>query len=170
MLDSLRPFLQHHLFFCFNNFKNLFFWLCWVFIATQTFLYLQQAGSTLHWIAQASYCSGLFYCGPQARGHWVSVVVAHGLNSCSSLVLEHRLSSCGQWTELLRGIWDLPGSGIELESTALLGRFFTTEPPGKPLTSPFLSHKFLQYFYGTNCALSPQKKLTLTSYPQYLRT
>ena len=34
-----------------------------------------------------------------------------------------------------------------------------------------LSHKFLQYYYGMNCALlPPQKKLKLTSYPQYLRT
>ena len=54
-------------------------------------------------------------------------------------------------------MWDLPGSGIELESPALLGRFFTNEPPGKPLTSPFLSHKFLQYYYGMNCALPPKK-------------
>ena len=29
---------------------------------------------------------------------------------------------------------DLPNSGIEPESLALLGRVFTTEPPGKPIT------------------------------------
>ena len=29
-------------------------------------------------------------------------------------------------------MWDLPGPGIELGSPALAGRFFTTEPPGKP--------------------------------------
>jgi len=28
---------------------------------------------------------------------------------------------------------DLPNSGIEPASPALVGRFFTTEPPGKPL-------------------------------------
>ena len=28
---------------------------------------------------------------------------------------------------------DLPNPGIELESSAVTGRFFTTEPPGKPL-------------------------------------
>ena len=28
-------------------------------------------------------------------------------------------------------MWDLPGSGIELMSPSLAGRFFTTEPPGK---------------------------------------
>ena len=49
-----------------------------------------------------------------------------------SRALEHRLSSCGAWAYLLLGIWDLPGSGIECLSPALAGRFFTTEPPGKP--------------------------------------
>ena len=34
-------------------------------------------------------------------------------------------------------MWDLPGPGIELESPALAGRFFTTEPPGKPKKQHF---------------------------------
>jgi len=29
-------------------------------------------------------------------------------------------------------MWDLLGPGIEPMSPALAGRFFTTEPPGKP--------------------------------------
>ena len=29
-------------------------------------------------------------------------------------------------------LWDLPGSGIELKSSALTGEFFITEPAGKP--------------------------------------
>ena len=29
-------------------------------------------------------------------------------------------------------MWDLPKSEIEPESPALAGRFFTTDPPGKP--------------------------------------
>jgi len=57
--------------------------------------------------------------------------VACGLDSCGSRALEHRLNSCGQWAELLWGMWDLLGSGIELVSPALVGGFFTTEPPGK---------------------------------------
>ena len=32
---------------------------------------------------------------------------------------------------LLRGVWDLPRPGMEQVSSALAGRFFTTEPPGK---------------------------------------
>ena len=30
-------------------------------------------------------------------------------------------------------MWDLPGSGIKLVSPALVGGFFTTEPPRKPI-------------------------------------
>ena len=65
---------------------------------------------------------------------WGSVAAAHGLgvNSCGSRTLEHRLGSCGMLAQLLCSIWDLPGSGIEPVSPALAGRFFTTEPPGKP--------------------------------------
>ena len=58
--------------------------------------------------------------------------VARGLSRCGSWALQHRLSSCGSWAQLLRSMWDLPGSGIERASSALAGRFFTTEPPGKP--------------------------------------
>jgi len=42
------------------------------------------------------------------------------------------LSSCGPWVWLLHSMWDLPRPGIEHMSPALTGRFFTTEPPGKP--------------------------------------
>ena len=44
---------------------------------------------------------------------------------------EHRLRN---WhTDLaLVGMWDLPGPGIEPVSLTLAGRFFTTEPSGKP--------------------------------------
>ena len=45
--------------------------------------------------------------------------------------LEHRLNSYGQWAELLWDMWGLLRLGIELESPALVGGFFTTEPPGK---------------------------------------
>ena len=61
-----------------------------------------------------------------------SVVVARGLSHCGSRALERRLSSCGAWDNLLRGMWNLPGPGIEPMSPALAGRFLTTAPPGKP--------------------------------------
>ena len=34
-------------------------------------------------------------CGAQPLGVWASVVVAHGLSSCGSRALEHRLSAYG---------------------------------------------------------------------------
>ena len=34
---------------------------------------------------------------------------------------------------LLRGMWGLPGPGLEPVFPALAGRFLTTGPPGKPL-------------------------------------
>ena len=65
-------------------------------------------------------------------------IAVHGpLTIAASLVAEHRLqtrrlSSCGSWAQLLHGMWDLPGPGLELVSPALAGRFSTTAPPGKP--------------------------------------
>ena len=44
--------------------------------------------------------------------------------------LEHRFSSCGAQDQLLRGMWSLPGPGMEPVSPALA--FLSTEPPGKP--------------------------------------
>ena len=45
-----------------------------------------------------------------------SLVAEHGLqthrlSSCGLRALERRLSSCGAWAQLLRGMWDLPGPG-----------------------------------------------------------
>ena len=42
-------------------------------------------------------------------------------------------SSCGTRAQLLHGMWDLPGPGIEPMSPALAGGFLTTAPPGKSL-------------------------------------
>ena len=54
-----------------------------------------------------------------------------GFSSCGSWALQHRLSSCGAWAQLLCGIWDLPGPGLEPVSPALAGGSLTTAPPGK---------------------------------------
>ena len=47
------------------------------------------------------------------------------------------LSHCGKHTELPHDTWNLPRSGIKPVSPALADRFFTTEPPGKPLNVEF---------------------------------
>ena len=49
-----------------------------------------------------------------------------------------RLSSCGVRAQLLRGMWDPPGLGIEPLSPALAGGLPTTVPPGKSLFMDFL--------------------------------
>ena len=55
----------------------------------------------------------------------------HGLSNFNSQALEHRLS-CDTQHVVLHGMWNLPGSEIELLSPTLVGGFFTTEPTRKP--------------------------------------
>ena len=88
------------------------------------FLQLRRVGATLH-------CSGFSCHGAQDLGARASVAVARGLSSCGSQALERRLRTCGAWASLLRGMWDLPGPGLEPVSPALAGRFLTTAPPGR---------------------------------------
>ena len=97
-----------------------------------SFLQLRRAGATLCCGAWASHCSGFSCCGAWALGARASVVVACGLSSCGSRALEHRLSSCGAWAQLLCGMWDFPGPGLEPMSPAMAGRFLITAPPRKP--------------------------------------
>ena len=60
-----------------------------------------------------------------------------GFSRCRGQALEHGLRSCGPRAYLLRGMWDLPRSGIKPVSPELAGRFSTTKLPGKPCFSPF---------------------------------
>ena len=120
-LSSPRSF-----FFFFNKFIYLFIFVC---IGSL----LPCAGFSLWWLLLA---------WSQALGTRVSVVVACGLSSCGSWALEHRRSSCGARAQLLRGMWDPPGPGLEPVSPALAGRFLTTVPPGKSF-SQILKRQFL---------------------------
>ena len=56
-----------------------------------------------------------------------------GSRRAGSVVVAHRLSSCGSRAQLLRGMWDLPRPGLEPVSPALAGGFSTAAPPGKPI-------------------------------------
>ena len=56
----------------------------------------------------------------------------------------HRLRSCGTWNQLLHCMWELPRPEIQPTCPALAGRFFTTEPPGKPLMLSFKSSLYTQ--------------------------
>ena len=70
-------------------------------------------GATLRCGAQASHFGGFSCCGAQALGMQASVAVARGLSSCGLQALERRLSSCGSRAQLLHGMWDPPGPGLE---------------------------------------------------------
>ena len=68
-----------------------------------------------------------------------SLVVGHRLKGAQasvtgSLGSRAQASSYGAGVLLFCGMWDLPRSGIKPLFPALAGRFFTTEPPGKPLS------------------------------------
>ena len=65
------------------------------------------------------------------------IAVRGPLTIAASLVAEHRLqtrrlSNCGPRAQLLCGMWDLPGPGLEPVSPAPAGRLSTAAPPGKP--------------------------------------
>ena len=73
-------------------------------------------------------------CGKQGP---LFIAVRGPLTIAASLVAGHRLqmrrlSNCGSWVQLLRGMWDLPRPGLEPTSPASAGRLPTTAPPGKP--------------------------------------
>ena len=60
---------------------------------------------------------------------WAAHCAGFSLQSTGST---RGLNSGGAQVELLHGMWDLPGPGIESVSSALAGRFFSAELPGKP--------------------------------------
>ena len=97
---------------------------------------------------RASHCSGFSRCRAWALGHAGFSSCSTWVSSCGSQALEHRLSSCGARAQLLRSMWDLPGSEIEPVSPAFVGRFFffTTEPPGKPFPPCYIPNLFPSYY------------------------
>ena len=123
----------------------IYFWLRWVFIAARRlslvaasggYSLLQCVGFSLRWLLLLR-STGSRRVGFSSRG---------------SGALERGLSSCGAWTLLLRGMWDLPGPGLEPVSPALAGRFLTTAPPGRPPVHWILN--FLLYFLITEFTFS----------------
>ena len=81
------------------------------------------------------FCARAFSsCGEQGP---LFIAVRGPFTIAASLVAKHRLqtrrlTNCGSWAQLLRGMWDLPRTGLEPVSPASAGRFSTTAPPGKP--------------------------------------
>ena len=81
----------------------------------------------------ASHCGG-FSHGVQTAGCMGSS--SQLTKRVGSVVAVRRFYSCGTQVQLLRGMWNLPRSGIEPISPALAGSFLPTVPPGE-------SHSFL---------------------------
>ena len=93
-------------------------------------------------------------------GKWgpLFIAVRGPLTIAASLVADHRLqmrrlSNCGSWAQLLRGMWDLPRPGLEPVSPALAGRFSTTAPPRKP-HGPLIFDKATRIYTGEKTASS----------------
>ena len=147
--------------FFFLNKCIIYFWLRWVF----------GAAHGLSLVAASGGYSSLRCAGLSLR--WLLLLRSTGsrhagFSSCGSWALECRLSSCGPWALLLRGMWDLPGPGLEPVSPALAGGFLTTVPPGKSLPgdisvrwasaqwSPLLGGKLAGYSSGDSDAQQVQ--------------
>ena len=102
---------------------------------------------------------GLCFCARafSSCGKWGPLfITVHGpLTIAASLAVEHRLqthrlSNCGSRAQLLHGMWDPPGPGLEPASPALAGGLPTTAPPGKPLSlflCMVLGSVLISFFY-----------------------
>ena len=126
-----------------HNILFIYFWLCWLFTA----------GLLSRCLVRASYRPGFSCHEARALGNEGFRAVASGLSSCSSRALEHRLSSCSLSAQLLFGMWDPPGPGIEPMFLSLADGFSITESLRKSLEyilmislvspSPLLFQQFL---------------------------
>ena len=72
-------------------------------------------------------------------------------------------SSCGAWAQLLRGMWDLSGPGIESMSPALAGGFLSTAPPGKSQSTYLNCTGLCVSTYVYTCDIITLKKWTYLS-------
>ena len=73
---------------------------------------------------------------------------------CRAQALACGLSSRGTWTWLLRGMWNLPGPGVEPVSPALAGGHLSTGQPGESISLPFNLQKSSSFSLNcpdTNC-------------------
>ena len=105
----------------------IYFWLRWVFIAA--------CGLPLV-VASRGYSS---LQGTGFLFRWLPLLQSTGSRHAV-------FSSCGTQAQMLRGMWDLPGPGLEPLSPALAGGFPTTVPPGKSMRLTYIK-KYVFYFY-----------------------
>ena len=113
-------------------FIHLFMAVLGLLYCAWVFLQLWRVGVTLIVVCGLLIAVASLVMELRPQDAWASVVAARGLSTYGSLALELGLSNCGPWAQLLYGMQDLPGPGLEPRSPALAGGIFTTEPPGKP--------------------------------------
>ena len=106
------------------RFSSFFFFLINLFIFGCVWVFVAVCGLSL--VAVSGGYSLLQCAGFSLR--WLLLLWSTG-SRCAGF------SSCG--AQLLCGMWDLPGPGIEPVSPALAGGFLTTVPPRKPQFSSF---------------------------------
>ena len=111
----------------------IYFWLRWVFLAACVlspvavsggYSSLRCVGFSLWWL--------LFLRSMGCRHAGFS---SWGTRTQQLQLLGSRAQAQQLWRTdltLLRGVWELPGPGLEPVSPALAGGFLTTAPPGKP--------------------------------------
>ena len=108
------------------------------------FIYLFMAVLGLCCGAGTFHCRDFSCCGAPSLGHVGS-------------------SRCGPWAQLLHGVWNLPGPGLEPMAPALAGRFLSMVLPGKFPLVLFSSEKrggfSLPQFYCLHFLFSvPERK------------
>ena len=122
--DINTPHTHSLLFFPFNFIYSFFFGCFQVFVAMWAFSICVEQGLLSSCGAWASHCGGFSCCRAPALG-------------CMDF------SNHGTQALLLRGMWNLPGLGMEPVSPALAGGFLSTGPPGKSRLYSFLITKRL---------------------------
>ena len=118
--------------------KFICFWLCCfrsLLLLHGIFLTCSEQGLPCSYSAWTCHSSGFSCCNA-----WSLCL----LSSCDSPALQCRIIMCGLQALLLSGMWEFPGSGIKPVCPALAGRFFTSEPQGKPQSL------FLYMYLGAN--------------------
>ena len=113
-------------------FKNIYFWLCCIFVASQAFSSCSEWGL-------------LFIAGYRLLIAVASLVVEHAVQGAGTSAVVHSGSVvASQGLSCSVGMWDLPRPEIKPMFPPLAGEFFTSEPPGKPLPSLLIVHLFTQ--------------------------
>ena len=140
------------------------------FIAASRISLVVASGVSLHCGVRASNRGSFSCCGAQGLGHV-------GFSSCSLRALEHRLSSCGAWASLLRGMWDLPSLRIGPVSPALAGGSSTTREASmvflieQPELTETLTHLRCEFlFFPSSCPECIQTVLLLNPQDSWIHS